>query len=70
MAPENPTSGYTRIQGALKDVGHRVGRSGRQRATPWRAFVQAHWPALIAADFFTTEVWTTSWAGDLLHRPS
>ena len=28
-------------------------------ATPWRTFVQAHWPALVAADFFTTEVWTT-----------
>ena len=26
---------------------------------PWRTFVQAHWPALVAADFFTTEVWTT-----------
>jgi hypothetical protein len=24
----------------------------------WRAFVQAHWAALVAADFFTTEVWT------------
>ena len=71
MATENPTWGYTRIQGALKNVGHRVGRStvarilrahgippGRQRATPWRTFVQAHWPALVAADFFTTEVWT------------
>jgi putative transposase len=25
----------------------------------WRTFVEAHWPALVAADFFTTEVWTT-----------
>jgi transposase InsO family protein len=24
----------------------------------WGTFVQAHWPALVAADFFTTEVWT------------
>ena len=68
---ENPTWGYTRIQGALKNLGHRVGRStiarilraeglppGRQRPMAWRTFVQAHWPALVAADFFTTEVWT------------
>jgi transposase InsO family protein len=70
MATENPTWGYTRIQGALKNLGHRVGRStvallraegippGRQRPMAWRAFVQAHWPVLVAADFFTTEVWT------------
>ena len=24
----------------------------------WRTFLQAHWPVLVAADFFTTEVWT------------
>lgn len=72
MATENPTWGYTRIQGALKNVGHCVGRStiarvlhahgvlpGGQRAMSWRTFVQAHWTALVAADFFTTEVWTT-----------
>jgi putative transposase len=71
MATENPTWGYTRIQGALKNVGHQVGRStiarilkaagvppSRQRPMAWRTFIRAHWPALVAADFFTTEVWT------------
>ena len=70
MATENPTGGYTRIQGALKNLGHRVGRStiarilkaagippSRERPTTWRTFKRAHWPGL-AADFFTTEVWT------------
>jgi putative transposase len=71
MATDNPNWGYTRIQGALKNVGHRVARStiasilkaegippGRERPTAWRTFLRAHWPALVAADFFTTEVWT------------
>jgi putative transposase len=71
MAAENPTWGYTRIQGALKNVGHQVGRStiarilkaagippSRERPMTWRMFVRAHWPALVAADFFATEVWT------------
>ncbi len=25
----------------------------------WRTFLAAHWGAIAAADFFTTEVWTT-----------
>jgi transposase InsO family protein len=71
MATENPTWGYTRIQGALKNLGHQVGRStiarilklagippSRERPMTWRTFLRAHWPALLAADFFTTEVWT------------
>jgi transposase InsO family protein len=71
MATENPSWGYTRIQGALKNVGHRVARStiatilkaegippSGERPTAWRTFLRAHWPALVAADFFTTEVWT------------
>ncbi len=71
MANENPSWGYTRIQGALKNLGHRVARStvakilkeqgippSRERPVTWRTFLRAHWRALLAADFFTTEVWT------------
>jgi putative transposase len=74
MAEENPTWGYTRIQGALKNVGHRVGRSTiarilkahglppvPERSTSWQTFLRAHWGANAGADFFTTEVWT--WRG-------
>jgi putative transposase len=74
MAGENPTWGYTRIQGALKNVGHRVGRSTvarilkahglppvPERPTSWQTFLRAHWGAIAGADFFTTEVWT--WHG-------
>ena len=74
MAEENPTWGYTRIRGALKNLGHRVGRSTiarvlkaqgippvPERPTSWQTFLRAHWGAIAAADFFTTEVWT--WRG-------
>jgi putative transposase len=74
MADENATWGYTRIQGALKNLGHRVGRSTivrilkasgvppvPGRPTSWRTFLRAHWGAIAGADFFTTEVWT--WRG-------
>ena len=74
MAEENPSWGYTRIQGALKNLGHRVGRSTiartlkthgippvPERPTSWRTFLRAHWGAISGADFFTTEVWT--WQG-------
>jgi putative transposase len=74
IAEENPTWGYTRIQGALKNVGHRVGRSTirrilkaaglppvPQRPTSWTTFLKAHWGVIAGADFFTTEVWT--WRG-------
>ena len=69
MAEENPTWGYTRIQGALKNVGHRVGRSTiarilkahglppvPERPTSWQTFVRAHWGAIAGADFFATKV--------------
>jgi transposase InsO family protein len=73
MATENPTWGYTRLQGALENVGHRVGRSTirrilkaglppvPQRPTSWQTFLKAHWGAIAGADFFTTDVWT--WRG-------
>jgi HTH-like domain len=69
MATENSTWGYSRIQGALKNLGHCVGRStiarilkehgvppSQQRPMAWRTFVRAHWPALRDADFFTSAV--------------
>jgi putative transposase len=66
MALENATWGYTRIQGAMKNLGYRVGRStiarilkqhgippSPHRSMTWRTFVRAHWPALL--DFLITE---------------
>jgi len=85
MAEENPTWGYTRIQGALKNVGHRVGRSTiarilkahgvspvPARPTSWQTFLRAHWGAIAGVDFFTTEV--STWRGLVIlpgvrHRP-
>ena len=74
MAEENPTWGYTRIRGALNNVGHCVARStiarilkahgmapAPERPMSWRTFLQAHCGAIAGADFFTTEVWT--WRG-------
>ena len=74
MAGENPSWGHTRIQGALTNLGHRVGRStiarilrtagipaAPQRRTSWQTFRQSHWGAIAAADFFTTDVGT--WHG-------
>ena len=58
MATENPKWGYTRIQGALKNVGHCVARStiasilraegippSRERPMTWRTFLRAQWRA-------------------------
>ena len=73
MARENPGWGYTRIQGALANLEHRVGRgtianvlkrSGiepspeRGKRTTWPTFLKAHWKTLSASDFLTVEVWT------------
>jgi transposase InsO family protein len=71
MATENPAWGYTRIQGALKNLGHDVARStvtkvlkthgilpAPDRPSSWWTFLRAHWGAIAGADFFTSEVWT------------
>jgi transposase InsO family protein len=76
MATENGSWGYTRIQGAMANLGHRLGRGtirrilkahgidpapDRGRTMPWSLFLKAHWKTLAASDFFSVEVW--SWAG-------
>jgi len=71
MATENPGWGYTRLQGALKNLGHGVARStvarvlkdngiapAPDRPSSWRTFLRAHWGAIAGADFFPSEVWT------------
>ncbi len=73
MAGENPTWGYTRIRGALSNLGHGIARNTvkrilqdhgidpapeRTQRTPWKTFLQAHWEGLAAADLFTVEVLT------------
>jgi putative transposase len=73
MARESPSWGYTRLRGALRDLGFDVARSTIQRilrengiepaprrgkTLSWSAFVRAHWGAIAAADFFSVEVLT------------
>ena len=73
FARENPTWGYDRIQGALKNVGYHIADStlanvlkahgiepapNRQRTTAWSTFLKAHWDSIFATDFTTVEVWT------------
>jgi transposase InsO family protein len=74
MASDNPRWGYTRIQGALANLGYTVGRNTikrilaengidpvGQRPTSWKSFLRAHWGAIAATDFFIVEVVT--WRG-------
>jgi transposase InsO family protein len=73
MATENLSWGYTRLQGALRNLGVTVSRGTvanvlkengiegapeRGTRTPWKTFLKAHWEVLAASDFLTTEVWT------------
>jgi transposase InsO family protein len=73
LTEENRSWGYTRIQGALANLGYAVGRTTiadilkrygiepapeRNRKTTWKEFLRRHWNQILAADFFTVEVWT------------
>jgi transposase InsO family protein len=73
MATENPGWGYTRIRGALWNLGHDLARNTikrilidaglepapeRSKRTSWKTFLKAHWGAVAATDFFTVEVLT------------
>jgi putative transposase len=73
FARENPTWGYDRIQGALKNLKYHISDStvgnvlkahgiepapDRQRTPAWSTFLKAHWDSIFATDFTTVEVWT------------
>lgn len=73
MAKENRDWGYRRIKGALSNLGHELATSTiaeilrrqgiepapeRSRKTTWKEFLTQHWELIVAADFFTVEVWT------------
>jgi putative transposase len=73
IAKENPGWGYTRIQGALANLNHKLGRGTvanvmeangiepaleRGKHTRWASFLKAHWRIHAASDFFSVEVWT------------
>ena len=73
MAQENPGWGYTRIQRALANLKHTVGRGtianvlkrngiepapDRSKRTTWSTFLKAHWKVFAAGDFVSVEIWT------------
>jgi len=75
MAKENRGWGYRRIQGALANLGYMLAhktvanvlkRHGidpapeRSRKTTWKEFLIRHWSQIVASDFFTIEVWTST----------
>ena len=71
LAVENPQWGYTRIRGALSNLGHEIARTTvqrilhdhgidpapeRSRRLPWKTVLQAHGEGLTACDLFIAEV--------------
>lgn len=75
MAEENPGWGYTRIRGALSNVGHDIARNTvkrilgehgiepapeRGKVMPWKTSLRAHWEHLSVTDLFAVEVLTVA----------
>jgi transposase InsO family protein len=73
FATENPSWGYTRIRGALRNLGHELGRNTikrilaehglepapkRGKTMPWKTFLKAHFGVIAATDLFSVEVLT------------
>ena len=73
MAEENREWGYRRIQGVRSHLGHEIAGSTiadilqrhgmepapeRKRKTTWKEFLGRHGELIVAADFFSVEVWT------------
>ena len=73
MAQENRDWGYCRILGAMSNLGYNLARGtianvlkkhgiepapDRLQKTTWKEFLTQHWEVIVAADFFTVEVWT------------
>ena len=73
MAIENRGWGYTRICRALNNLGHEIGRNTvkrilldngidpapvRNKGMSWKTFLNAHWGAIAATDFFSVEILT------------
>ena len=73
FATENPSWGCTRIRGALRNLGHELGRNTikriliehgvdpapkRGKTMPWKTFLKSHFGVIAATDFFTVEVLT------------
>ncbi len=69
VARENPRWGYSRIRGALANLGHRIARSTIARVlrdngidpppgrkSGWSTFPKSHWSCIAATDFFSVEV--------------
>ncbi|MBI2389669.1 MAG: hypothetical protein HYV09_08735, partial [Deltaproteobacteria bacterium] len=73
IARQNPSWGYTRLRGAMANLGHDLARNTiarilrdnglepaprRGKSMAWKTFLKAHAGAIAAADFFSVEVLT------------